>query len=726
MGNRRINSIFVLIIISLFYLSFCKISYTVFNASEVVSKDIYRVVRDTVSFERKVEAVKKIFKHILREEPEIGRVALQYVVALGSGMLRGQIAKIVKDRGIDISFKENIGIFDGMEEVRDTLVRIFINKNDSVFIQRSPITDETTRNFRHYGAKVYEFENLDKLQQQLEEADSKKIIYIESNTMKEDNLRKLYEIAEEYNLLIIEDASKVYATDGDYPNVKKLDKSGRVIYFGNVYSVLGEGLQTSYIIASDKIMRKLEWAKGAQTLCPNNLAGVLLAQYLSQKLHINPEADSAETEATSIELEQFLSSVGWELEESEIRRILKMVQKKGVISLGGGMPAPEFFPLEQLAEIIENLTTEEWGLAFSPAPIKGHLMLREALAGWLSKEGRGIKVGAEKVLVTNGSQQGLDVFARMVKEKKGRILTFDPAYLGMLAAAKPIGCDIGKIEDLRDLEKQLESMPEEERTKTYIYVTPTFSNPTGEVMTLGQRKELLRIAKKYGVKILEDDPYGELRYEGERIKSIKALDDEGRGDTVIYFTSNSKVFSPGMRIGYIVASEDIIDEFTDLKEKTVGTSNSLSQILIAKFIQSGQMDEHIQNVLIPEYRKRAEAIKEALEDEIKEHGLEGRISFNDPEGGLFVWVKLPEGIDAEELLEETTKVLKEEDGTIIENGAAFVPGGPFSIETIDGRPSHYNYLRLNFSYVEERNIEEAIFKIMKTVREELDSNPDYN
>jgi len=668
--------------------------------------------------------------------------ALQYGITQGDLILRQQIAVMaLKQEGIKANPDEdkNIIVLDGFPEMRTILGQLFIDPGDEILYQaNSDLTDEKLKPFKYFGAATTAFDfnhDLNQLESKLNEG-KVKIVYFLSDTLngapitKENKLR-LYAIAKKYNVVIVEDASSRPLVKEKTATLKSIDGYNRVVYLGGLSHLLGEGLRLGYALAPSEILKQMEIAKQGLTLHPNALTQVIFSEFLSRNSQIRPEqfnpADFTQIPETfsNDNIGSLLSLKGKNLWPSAIREILKLVQgskDKKIISFAGGIPAAELFPFDALTEILGKLTPAEWQEAINPAPLKGLRRLQNAIGAWLAE--RGIIERFDNILVTDGSQQGLDLLGRMMGEygKKAKIITNLPTYLGALTAFMPslpegknqiihrdLEKELASNTGLKDLEKLIRKL-KSEGEEVFFYLTPTFGNPDGKIMPLEQRQRILVLAKKLNIKIIEDDPYGEVRwYEGERIPSLRALDKEG--DTVIYMTSNSKVFSPGLRIGYVVGPDEIMSRLTQIKEKTVGEANALSQMLVAKFISSGGLDHHVQNIIIPEYKKRAQAMYEVLKKYLQP--LDSRIEFTTPLGGLFIWVGLPEQIDTEKLFKELVKEGINIDGETVY--PAFVPGYFFNIDSSQLR----NNMRLNFSNVGVALIEKGIRALAEAIKQKL-------
>jgi 2-aminoadipate transaminase len=646
-----------------------------------------------------------------------GRIALQYGLSLGNMTLRKQVATFVKNLGIEVSPEANIGIFDGEVEIFDILSLMFMRQSEGyVFYQKDSDIKPLLPCKNYYSAALTEFDSSDlgSLEEKIQEANAlgkaPRFIYLNGNGLTKEQGEEIYNLAKKYNLLIIENITN--STPEDYL-LTKIDKDGRVIAIGNFNKYLGEANKLGFAVAGEGIMRLMEIAKGGLTLHPNALLQSLVSEILSEE-GVEGEETSVNGKVEKFDFKQLLSEAGLRLKPSAIREILKYSKYPEIIYLAGGIPDGRLFPLNKIAQIIENFTDEEWKEIESPQSFyEGSLRLRKALSVWLSK--RGISVNEAQILPTNGSQQALDLIGRGVG-KDGVIITETPTYIGALTAFQPHGCDV-RARDLRteegleNLEKEIEQMREKGEKPPVIYVTPTFGNPSGYLWTFKERENLISLVHKfwqegYKIRIVEDDPYGELNYTGEKITKMKELDQDG---SVIYLTSNSKVSSPGVRIGYIIGDENIVRDFKKMMENEGSYVPMLPQLIIAKFIERGELDYHIQNVLIPTYSKRAQAMQKALENYMPDG-----VTWTEPKGGMFVWVGVPEewDINMKELFKKAADEGIKVDGKIVK--AAFVPGVDFSV---DGSTS--NFMRLNFVSKDEDEIKLGVRVIAKLIEAEL-------
>lgn len=372
-----------------------------------------------------------------------------------------------------------------------------------------------------------------------------------------------------------------------------------------------------------------------------------------------------------------------EIKSSEIREIFKLLGQKDIISLAGGNPAPESFPAEALAEIAHDILKTHPDVALQYNVTEGYAPLRNALAGRMKQ------IDSQKdfddVIVTTGAQQAIDLTARILINEGDGVVAELPSFVGSLNSIRGFGgklYGVPVLNDGMDLEA-LENILKTEKIKL-IYTIPTFQNPTGVTMTLEKRKQLLELAKKYNVFILEDNPYGELRFSGEYVPTIKSLDREGR---VIYSGSFSKILSSGMRVGWLCGHKDIIAKATVAKQSADVHTCTLTQMMAAEYLTRFNIDEHI-NKVCELYGRKCRKMLDAMDKYFPAH-----CTYTRPDGGIFLFCTMPEGTDSKALLKKA-----------LEKKVAFVPGHTFMIDM--SKPT--NTFRLNYSLVPEDKIEIAI------------------
>ncbi|MHC1719821.1 MAG: PLP-dependent aminotransferase family protein [Clostridiaceae bacterium] len=379
---------------------------------------------------------------------------------------------------------------------------------------------------------------------------------------------------------------------------------------------------------------------------------------------------------------------------SAIRNLLKYSMDPENISLAGGLPAPEMFPVKEMKEICTKVLNEKGKVALQYGSTDGVLALREALAKYLKKVFPEIK--ADDILITSGSQQGLDLSGKVFLEAGDVVLCEDPSYIGAINAFKAYGVDFVGVPmddggmDMDALEKSLQENP----GAKLIYTIPNFQNPTGRTMKIERRKKLAELGSRYNVIVLEDNPYGELIYDGEPLPTIKSFDKTGN---VVYLGSTSKIFSPGMRIAWVYADKEILQKYMILKQSADVQTNEFAQYIIAEFFNNYDIEAHVKKIR-ELYGHRKNVIVEAMKREFPEN-----VRFTDPEGGMFTWVELPEGFDADAMFE---KALAEK--------VVYVPGSAFY-----AKEPKKNTMRLNFSNMTDERIVEGIKRLGNLFRKYL-------
>ncbi|ASJ13561.1 aminotransferase-like domain-containing protein [Thermococcus thioreducens] len=403
----------------------------------------------------------------------------------------------------------------------------------------------------------------------------------------------------------------------------------------------------------------------------------------------------------SLDFEAYFSDKAQGMKASEIRELLKLVEAGDVISLAGGLPAPETFPVEIIKEITAEVITHHADKALQYGTTKGFTPLRLALADWMEKR-YGIPTSKVEIMMVAGSQQALDLIGRVFINPGDIVVVEGPTYLAALNAFKyydpkfisiPMD-DEGMRVDL--LEEKLEELRRQGKRVKFVYTVSTFQNPAGVTMSLERRKKLIELAREYDFLIVEDSPYSELRYSGEPIPPIKHFDDEGR---VLYLGTFSKIFAPGFRLGWIAAHPHFIRKIEIAKQAVDLCANPFGQVIAWKYVADGHLDEHIPKV-IEFYRPRRDAMLEALEEYMPEG-----VKWTKPDGGMFIWVTLPEGID--------TKLMAEK---AIRKGVAYVPG-----EAFFAYRDVKNTMRLNFTYVPEETIREGVKRLAEVIKEEMNA-----
>ena len=389
--------------------------------------------------------------------------------------------------------------------------------------------------------------------------------------------------------------------------------------------------------------------------------------------------------------EHLLSKRALGMRKNVIREILKVVSQPGMISLAGGIPASETFPIEDLYRINETVLDRYGAAALQYDLTEGFAPFREALAGYLA--GKGISADAERLLVFNGSQSVLDTLGKILITPGDVIALESPSYLGAISAFSSYLPEYVSVETDDDgiVPEALERVLDQQPVK-FIYLVTTFQNPTGRTLSVQRRREVAAIVQARNVLVVEDDPYGDLRFRGQPAPALQTFAPEH----VVYVSTLSKIFAPGLRLGFCLAPPLIRDWLYRAKQGADLHSNTYAQALATEYICGGFIERQVPKI-IELYRPRQEAMLAALE-----HHLPREYRWIRPEGGMFIWVEGPAGVDAEQIYWKA-----------VEQKVAFVPGKYFYIEPEDGLPT----MRLNFTRVNEATIEEAIARLGRVIRQ---------
>ncbi len=393
-----------------------------------------------------------------------------------------------------------------------------------------------------------------------------------------------------------------------------------------------------------------------------------------------------------------LSEVNKRVTASAIRELLKVIGMPGMISFAGGLPTPEMFPAEEIGEIAKQVITSNPNKALQYGCTEGAASFKEELIKLLKKD-ENIEVSQDEMLVVSASQQGLDIVSKAFVDPGDAVIVAKPTYLGALQAFETYGADMIGVESddcgiiAESLEEKLEDLKKAGRQCKFIYIVPDFQNPTGTTIPEERRVKILELAKKYGTIILEDSPYRKVRFKGEHQKTFYALD-KGEGNVITMFTF-SKTLAPGLRLGYIIGDKEIIRKFVILKQALDLCTSPACQAIAEEYLKRGNIEKHIAE-MAKLYGKKRDVMIAAL----RKYMPQG-VSWTEPEGGLFLWVVMPENIDSEKMLE-----------TAIKNNVAYVMGSAFYP---DG--SGKNTMRLNFSYSSFEEIDEGIKRLAKAITE---------
>ncbi|MBF0299167.1 MAG: PLP-dependent aminotransferase family protein [Oligoflexia bacterium] len=400
-----------------------------------------------------------------------------------------------------------------------------------------------------------------------------------------------------------------------------------------------------------------------------------------------------------IDLIKNLAITNRRAKSSVIRELLKLTNKPGVISFAGGLPSPECFPIDQLADITSKVIKEKGHLAFQYGETEGTAELKEEIIKLL-KTDEAITIKKENIIITSSSQQGLDLVTKTFIDAADFVITEAPTYIGGLQVFRCYGANIISVPSDDDglcvsaLEKLLNNLISDEEHYKMLYVVPDFQNPKGTTLPFERREQIVKLAAKYNFIILEDSPYRHLRYRGNAPSMLYKLD--SLSNTISLF-SFSKTLVPGFRLGYIVANAEIIKKFSKLKQSLDLCTSPFIQYITAEFLKQGYFHPHL-NKIKSIYEKKLNVMLEALKKYMPEE-----VTWTSPEGGLFLWATLPEKIDTTEMFNDAIK-----------ENVAYVIGSAFHA---DGGGK--NSMRLNFSYPSEVEIDVGIKRLAEVIKKKI-------
>ena len=378
---------------------------------------------------------------------------------------------------------------------------------------------------------------------------------------------------------------------------------------------------------------------------------------------------------------------------SAIREILKATEQPDFISFAGGLPAPELFPVSDIRTATDRVLAEAGPSALQYGPTEGFAPLREDFAAEMRR--REVPCSSEEILITTGSQQSLDLIGKVFLDAGDCVLTERPTYLAALQAFRSYEVSFAPVPTDGDgiIPEALPEYIEREQPK-FLYTIPNFQNPSGITLAAERRRQIYSIAARYGLVIIEDDPYGRLRYAGTDIPPIKSLDGEG---IVVYLSTVSKVIAPGLRVGWTVAPPEITRRLVIAKQSADLHTSSLDQRIVHRYLADFDSNAHIERIR-QAYGRRFAIMESCLRQELPEG-----FHWTRPEGGMFLWVTCPEGIDTNELMQKA-----------IEQKVVFVPGRDFFPDGSGNR-----YMRLNFSNATEEKIKEGIGRLAQVCHEAM-------
>lgn len=392
------------------------------------------------------------------------------------------------------------------------------------------------------------------------------------------------------------------------------------------------------------------------------------------------------------------------MESSAIRELLKFTENSEVISFAGGMPAPEVFPIEKFKEACLTVLDQNGPASLQYGSTDGYAPLREMIARYSARYG--INVTIDNILITSGSQQALDLLGKILINPGDSVLVESPTYVGALQAWRAYGAEFVPVPTDEDgmmtskLEACLRAGPK------FIYALPNFQNPTGSTLAYDRRLKLIELAENYGVPIVEDDPYGQLRFEGENLPAIEVLDSQTRAQedcysgNVIYLSTFSKTLAPGIRLAWVIAPPPVITQLIHAKQGTDLHTSTFNQMVAYEVAKDGFLYEHAKLI-----RKTYKERRDVMLGTLSEYMPEG-VSWTHPKGGLFLWVTLPDCLNCQDLFKDA-----------VAEKVAFVPGDSFFAEG-----GGFNTMRLNFSNACPEKINEGIFRLSNVLKKHLVAN----
>jgi len=399
------------------------------------------------------------------------------------------------------------------------------------------------------------------------------------------------------------------------------------------------------------------------------------------------------------DISRLYSDRAGKMRKSVIRELLKVTQDPEIISFAGGLPNPRSFPIKELEGILGYVMENHGPVALQYGTTQGLTDLREAIAERSHKDG--IDATSDNIIIMSGSQQALDTIGKIFLNPGDTALCGLPTYLGGINAFRSYEANLQGIPLDEDgmrvdlLEEKIKELLKKEITPKFIYTVPTFQNPAGVIMPESRRKKLVNIANEYDLVIVEDDPYGKLRYDGQAVKPIKAFDDEGR---VIYMSTFSKILSPGFRLAWTIASPELTRKMVICKQALDLCTNTFTQFLAYEFMRRGSLDLHIMKICELYKPKR-----DIMMNSMKKYFPDGYTCYK-PKGGMFAWVTLPEGIDTEILFLDAIK-----------EKVAYVHGKAFHVDGGGERS-----MRLNFSYSTDQQLEEGMKRLGSVIKKKLE------
>jgi 2-aminoadipate transaminase len=377
---------------------------------------------------------------------------------------------------------------------------------------------------------------------------------------------------------------------------------------------------------------------------------------------------------------------------SDIRELLKLTTRPEIISFAGGLPAPELFPVEDIKAATDAVMDEQGRAALQYGPTEGYLPLREKIVQRMADK-NAIKTTTDNIILTAGSQQGLDYVAKLFLNPGDVVIMESPSYLGAINAFnayQPNFIEIPTDENGMIMEELDKVLATTENVK-FIYVIPDFQNPSGRTWPLERRQKFMEIINKYGIPTIEDNPYGELRFKGEYQPALKSMDTEG---LIIYMGTFSKIMAPGYRIGWTCADVEIIEKINLIAQAAALQTSTIAPMIISKYMEMFDLDAHVDKIRAV-YKHRCELMIKTMQEEFPPEA-----KFTDPDGGLFTWVELPSYVNTRDLAAKA-----------MENNVAFVPGSGFF-----PNGGNNSCMRLNYSCMPDERIVEGVKRLAAVIK----------
>lgn len=398
-----------------------------------------------------------------------------------------------------------------------------------------------------------------------------------------------------------------------------------------------------------------------------------------------------------MKIEEFFSSRVAGMRSSEIRELLKLLDRPEMISFAGGLPNPDAFPIEKMKRVVNHVMEVHAREALQYGTTEGHAKLREVICGGMNDHFGVSGLDMQNIMITNGSQQALNLLSQLFLDPGDIVLTSDPTYLGAILTFRSYQAEIESVpmddQGIRIdmLEERLAQLAKKNKLPKFVYLIPSFQNPTGVTIPEKNRRAIYRLSAHYDILLIEDDPYGLLRFEGEPVPLIKSMDVTQH---VVYLGTFSKILAPGYRVAWMIAPGQIISRATIAKQAQDLCTNTFGQYCVFEAIYHDVLFPHIAEI-IRLYKGKRDRMLAAMDQYFPED-----ISYTRPQGGMFLWVTLPEDYNSLDLLKKA-----------VDKNVAYVIGAPFF-----PNGGGHNTFRLNYSYASDDHIEEGIRRLSDAIQ----------